>query len=521
MSLKWYKWLLLLLAYFVSQGDANFYVCAPRSFGPNQIVCVCNSTYCDTTPDNRTLTPPPGTFSTYTSSRSGLRMALNLNASMSQSCQNAPRNSVVLQVNTSQTYQTILGFGGAFTDSNGMNIRSLSLATQANLMASLFHPTTGNSYNLGRVPIGGTDFSTRPYTYDDHEEDFTLSKFSLAPEDYQYKIPYIRQALQLAPNLLLDSAAWSAPPWMKTNDAINGYGFLAEPFYQTYVDYLLLFLDAYARNGVPIWAISTGNEPLDAYIPGSTINSMGWAPTTLANFIVNYLGPSLANSTFNNTQILTLDDQRILLPDVIRILFDTPGVENYVAGIAVHWYDDFFVSPDVLTQTHNDFPNKFILMNEACAGSSPFDYPKVILGSWDRGEQYALSLIQYFNNWSVGWMDWNFALNMQGGPNWIENYVDALIIVNADADEFYKQPTFYCVKHFSRFVPRGSVRIGITSQPRDDLSWTAFLTPEQEVVVVVYNRNQVATAVSIRDPNAGTICLTLPAQSLTTITYAA
>ncbi|XP_017875584.1 glucosylceramidase-like [Ceratina calcarata] len=517
----WLKWLtaLLLIAFFVNQGNATFYVCAPRSFGPDQIVCVCNSTYCDTTPNNRTLIPPPGSFSQYTSSRSGLRMQLNLNASMSNSCRGAPSGAVALRVNTSQTYQTILGFGGAFTDSNGINILSLSPATQSNLLASLFHPVTGNSYNLGRVPIGGTDFSLRPYTLDDIAGDYTLSQFSLAPEDLQYKIPIIQQALRLAPNLLLDSAAWSAPPWMKSNGQINGFGFLLPQFYQTYADYILQFLAAYASNGINIWAVSTGNEPLDAYYPLSIINSMGWSPSTVANWVVNNLGPTLANSTYNNTQILAIDDQRIVLPSAVQQMFDVPGVEDYIAGIAVHWYDDSFVPPDVLDQTHNDFPNKFILMNEACAGSSIFDYPKVILGSWERAEQYALSMIQYFNNWSVGWMDWNFALDMVGGPNWIKNFVDALIIVNADNDEFYKQPMFYAVKHFSRFVERGSVRIGITNPPGDVISTTAFLTPQREVVVVVYNRNQTETPITINEPNAGTICVTLPPQSLTTITF--
>ena len=39
-------------------------------------------------------------------------------------------------------------------------------------------------------------------------------------------------------------------------------------------------------------------------------------------------------------------------------------------------------------------------------------------------------------------------LDMQGGPNWVGNFVDAPIIVNADADEFYKNPMFYHMGHF-------------------------------------------------------------------------
>lgn len=44
---------------------------------------------------------------------------------------------------------------------------------------------------MGRVPIGGTDFSTRPYTYDDDVDsgvDANLTKFALQPEDFKFKV---------------------------------------------------------------------------------------------------------------------------------------------------------------------------------------------------------------------------------------------------------------------------------------------------------------------------------------------
>lgn len=50
-----------------------------------------------------------------------------------------------------------------------------------------------------------------------------------------------------------------------------------------------------------------------------------------------------------------------------------------------------------------------------------------------------------------GWVDWNLALDQGGGPNWAKNFVDSPIIVNADDDEFYKQPMFYHIGHF-RYV---------------------------------------------------------------------
>lgn len=73
-----------------------------------------------------------------------------------------------------------------------------------------------------RLPIGGTDFSERRYTYDDHDGDVSLQHFALAPEDYEYKIPIIQEALKLEPDLKFIGTAWTAPSWMKTVDSTTG-----------------------------------------------------------------------------------------------------------------------------------------------------------------------------------------------------------------------------------------------------------------------------------------------------------
>lgn len=47
---------------------------------------------------------------------------------------------------------------------------------------------TGIEYTLGRIPMASCDFSTHPYSYDDNEGDFNLTKFSLTLEDKKYKV---------------------------------------------------------------------------------------------------------------------------------------------------------------------------------------------------------------------------------------------------------------------------------------------------------------------------------------------
>lgn len=43
-------------------------------------------------------------------------------------------------------------------------------------------------YNMIRVPMGSSDFSPRPYSYAETENDIFLEKFSLADEDIKYKV---------------------------------------------------------------------------------------------------------------------------------------------------------------------------------------------------------------------------------------------------------------------------------------------------------------------------------------------
>lgn len=83
-------------------------------------------------------------------------------------------------------------------------------------------------------------------------------------------------------------------------------------------------------------------------------------------------------------------------------------------------------------------------------------------------------------------MDWNLVLDKAGGPTWINNTLNAAIIVNPQNDEFYKLSMYYAIAHFSKFVERDSVRISVTDT--DDVSSAAFVTPSDEVVVVLYNK---------------------------------
>lgn len=61
------------------------------------------------------------------------------------------------------------------------------------LSYSSYYGPNGNQYNMIRVPIGGTDFSTHAYAYNEvPENDAKLSNYSLAYEDYEYKVSIMK-----------------------------------------------------------------------------------------------------------------------------------------------------------------------------------------------------------------------------------------------------------------------------------------------------------------------------------------
>ena len=303
------------------------------------------------------------------------------------------------------------------------------------------------------------------------------------------KIPLIKTAKTLRPTpLKLFASPWSAPAWMKSNNHLNGQGYLLPEYYQAWANYFVKFLNAYKDNDITFWGLTAQNEPWDGIVPNFTFNAMGWNSSTQREWIVNNLGPALEDNGYSDIQLMILDDQRPLAPKWARDVLADDKAMKYVSGIGIHWYmDDVIPVPFALDQTHEEFPNKFLFYTEACNGDKPWDTEKVMLGDWHRGEKYIHNIIEDLNHWVTGWTDWNLVLDLQGGPNWAGNFVDAPIIVEPEAGVFYKQPMYYALGHISRFLIPRSIRIGMTKD-YDSIEAVAFKRPDELIAVIILNR---------------------------------
>ncbi|XP_030640570.1 lysosomal acid glucosylceramidase [Chanos chanos] len=491
--------------------------CWAVNFGQDSVVCQCNSTYCDSV--GQVVVPVLGQYLGFLSSKAGSRLERRHGPIQPNSTGAVLRLTVV----PDQKYQRIKGFGGAMTDAAAMNILSLSPGAREQLLQQYFSPD-GIEYNVIRVPMASCDFSTRLYTYADSPGDYQLHNFSLAPEDTQMKIPLIQRAQALSQRpLYLFASAWSAPAWLKTNGALTGKGSLKGKAggreHKTWAQYYIRFLEEYGRYNLSFWALTTGNEPSAGQMTNYSFQALGFTAETQRDWVAMDLGPALHSSPYAKTQIMILDDQRILLPRWAKVVLSDIRVARYVHGVGVHWYYDRFVPADItLATTHHLYPEYYLFATEACAGWTSFDRG-VRLGSWKRAEDYAHDIIEDLNNYVTGWTDWNLALDPGGGPNWVKNFVDSPVIVDKGRDVFYKQPMFYSLAHFSKFLWEGSQRVGVSTSHHTALESSAFLRPDGTVVLIILNRSDSDIEFEVWDQTLGYIPTTIPQHSILTLLW--
>ncbi|XP_025268402.1 glucosylceramidase [Camponotus floridanus] len=508
----WRLIILVAVLVTVTLSDCNIKRRSTTS-GDDGHYCVCNAQQCDQTPD---VIKPTNLdeYTLITSNKNGLRFReskgifKNVN---SDYCQLGK-----ITVNQTDMYQKIFGFGGAMTDSAAINILNLTHNTSDNLLKSYFGPH-GINYNFIRMPMGGTDFSTRPYTYAMIENDVLLSDFDLQPEDYNYKIPLTKRAQELKENeIKLLTVPWTASPWMKTKYSWTSNAKLRPEYRQLWANYFVKYFEAYRNAGLEFWGVSSQNEPV-SYLYAPNINGMVWTAEEERDWIIEYLSPTLKKNGFEHIKIFIMEENRLTLPDWPKKVFKDQRVRDIVSGVTVHFYFDKKVRSHTLTEIKRNFPEKLIMYTEACTGVDKEN--GVILGSWIRGEVYAKNIIENMRHWVSSWIDWNIALDMTGGPNWVNNFVDSPIIVNNKRDEFYKQPMFYALGHFSKYVPPNSKRIGSTMGNMKGIKNVAFSTPDGGVALIILNLNEEEKAILIEDPKKGTTTINVSGRSINTIKY--
>ncbi|HEV7593547.1 MAG TPA: glycoside hydrolase family 30 beta sandwich domain-containing protein [Gemmatimonadaceae bacterium] len=358
---------------------------------------------------------------------------------------------VVIDVDEATVYQQMIGFGAAMTDASAYLIQHKLGAQRDAILHELFGRNPGIGLSFMRVPMGASDFSTHDYSYDDMpagQTDSTLAHFSLA-EDRVDKLPALKAALAINPDLKLVGSPWSPPGWMKTTGSLI-QGTLRPEFYGSFAEYFRKFVDGYVSEGVPIYAVTMQNEP--AYEPAD-YPGMRLDPPARAEVIGKHVGP-LFESAGIQALILDWDHNWDMPASPLAVLADS-AARKYVNAVAWHCYGG-----DVSAQenVHAAYPSKDAYFTECSGGGwAPVwaDNLKFFVGSLIIGST---------RGWAKGIALWNLALDENAGPHLGGcGNCRGVITINSGSGFVTRNVEYYALAHASQFVRPGAHRIASTT----------------------------------------------------------
>ncbi len=407
----------------------------------------------------------------------------------------------VVQIDPGTRYQAILGMGSSFEEASVYHLMRMSPDVRTKVLRDLVHPTEGIGWNLMRICLGTSDFTSSPwYSYDDMpagQTDPDLRHFSIQ-RDIDLHIPeIIRQAMALNPELRVFASPWSPPGWMKTDGSMCGGSLLPE-YEAVAARYYRLAVEAYAAQGVPIHAITLQNEPLHADRRYPTTR-MAWEQQLRLLLAVR----EEFDRAGLETEIWIFDHNFADAEDYPgRILADPAGCAA-ADGVAFHDYEG---EPSEMGALLERYPGKPVYMTEH--------------STW--GTRGIERILQYLRNGSRSYNAWVTCLDDTQQPNPGPHPCSpTFVTVNrADPDQVSYIPEYWLMGQITRFVRRGAVRIGCDEGSTRRLTFAAFENPGGELVVVAVNQTRRSQACTLSWPGWQT-AIHVPAKTVATLAISA
>jgi glucosylceramidase len=394
---------------------------------------------------------------------------------------NTTNGQNIIDVDSTQTFQTVDGFGYTLTGGSAYLINHLPASEKASLLKELFgsgENSIGISYL--RISIGASDLDAQVFSYDDlpaAQTDVNLTQFNLSKDTIDL-IPVLKQILAINPNVKILGSPWSPPAWMKDNGSTKG-GSLLPQYYDAYAGYFVKYIQAMQLKGIAINAVTPQNEPLN---PDNN-PSLYMTAVQERDFIKNNLGPAFQSSGIS-TKIIVYD-HNCDRPDYPLAILNDATARSFVDGSAFHLYNGDI---SALTTVHNSYPDKNVYFTEQWTGAKgdfggdlKWHVKNVIIGS--------------LRNWSKVALEWNLASDPTYNPHTPGGCTECKGAV-AIGTSVSRNVSYYIVAHASKFVPAGSVRI--SSNIVGDLANVAFVTLQGKKVLIVENDGNADTTFGIK-----------------------
>jgi len=403
-------------------------------------------------------------------------LATQSSLSFTNNTADATTNTIV--VDPTQQYQTIDGFGAAFTDSAAYLLHQVVPSGQLPATMSDLFTRNGDGIGLSfmRIPMGASDIARSVYSFDDGSADLNLTNFSIA-HDQTYILPIIQQAKALNPQMKLMANPWSPPGWMKDSGTMMGGNLLMTAANETaFANYFVKYLDAYQAAGVQIDYISLQNEPM---YNTTSYPSMYMTDAQQLALLQGYVLPALSAANLQ-TKVFVWDHN-----------WDTPSYPEFVlgnltsqqlaqvAGTAWHGYGG---TPGAQQTVQNQFPSLGTWETEHSGGT------------WvnDQFSSDYLEITQVLRNAGKSYVKWSLALDESLGPNLTQNAglggcntCTPIVTVNSQTGAVTKAIEYYTLGQYSKFVLPGAARIYSSNTPA--IASVAFLNPDGSTALIAYN----------------------------------
>jgi glucuronoarabinoxylan endo-1,4-beta-xylanase len=373
------------------------------------------------------------------------------------SCPEAPHCLAVVQYNSAKTYQTVEGIGG-------FGFRNVNWAD----------PSTWWTDSWGDSVINDLGFTIiRNEWYPPQIEG------EVQDSNWNVQKPYIEKLHSLARTsgqpLKQIISIWSPPAYMKENHSTKNGGKLLPEYYDDFARWLVECIDSYQSAGVDVYAISFQNEPA-AIVP---YNSCYYAPADYPK-MVKVAGPIVKNA-HPNVKLMGPEEQTSQAwnweKSYGKALLDDPEALKWIDIIVLHPYTietvygpaDPVIEAMQFKQAYEKYKGagKQIWYSEDCGW---YD-------NWLGGMLMAESIHNsfYYGNTSA-WLHW--VISGDETQSWT-----GLTYFGEQKEKYY------AVRHFSRYIRPGAVRIEASST-NPDLLVTAFkYKQEKTLTIVLINRS--------------------------------
>lgn len=427
-------------------------------------------------------------------------------------CGTSPKTSTNVTIDEAKTFQLVSGFGAALTESSAHLLSQMDRVRRKKIIAETFGSKGIGRFNLIRIPIGATDFSTGNYSCADAPtmENGTSPSVS---ELFDFKrcmghiLPILSEIKNANPNLKIIASPWSPPAWMKSTKSLVG-GTLLVKYFEDYAQYLSLFISKMEQAGFQIDYLTVVNEPL--FVEEHPVN-YPWTHMEAeeqALFIGKFLGPLLKkNGQLNKVKILGYDHNwdKWRYP---ATLLNNSESKKFLAGTAFHCYNgDFSAAKNI-----KDLDTSKELHLTECTS-----------GKWSPkfGDSFNWALTNLFiGHFSVGSQSlvyWNLLLDAEGGPkNGGCQDCRGVINLKANSKDIEKSPEYYALTQAAAVVSPAAVRIASNSS--DMSSQIAFKNPDKSLAWIGINSKDSGTLLSLNYPK-GCISTPLPAKTAISIKW--